>query len=115
MEKIIVSEFSSEYSYNIACERLGYDPKEQMIDCTKGPTSGFKSWIAEIKGTHPTYKFDRKFLRNETYGDGTFGICLKEGTIYNWTAYKKNVFGRLQNGVLEILDEKEVNEILANK
>lgn len=87
-------------------DRLGYDKEEGTITPANAVTGGRRSWIAEITGMHPQYKFNRSFINEET-------VELEEGKIYSWTGYEGNVFGRLVNNNLELLESEDVEVLVA--
>lgn len=79
-------------------------------------------WIAEIIGMHPTYRFERKFVKpQKDYSDGNSkgsrGVMLyfvvEEGRLYeiskrtSWKGSSRYFF-RIENGREEKLTEQEV-------
>lgn len=71
-------------------------------------------WVAEIVGTHPTYKLDRKFIEADE-DDGYLKTWeIEEGKVYcicPSTKYKEQYFVKLENGILNELTKKEVEEM----
>ena len=79
-------------------------------------------WIAEITGMHPTYRFERRFVKGQKdysagNSKGSRGVMLyfvvEEGRPYEVskrTSWKGNsrYFFRVRNGLEEILTEDEV-------
>lgn len=81
-------------------ERMGYDKENNTITPEK--------WIAEITGTHPVYKLDRKFI------NGQKTVKLENDKIYNWVGYKgENHFGKIVDGKLQLLAKEEVLELVS--
>ena len=73
------------------------------------------AWVAEIVGTHPTYKLDRKFIyANED--DGSFKTWeIKENVIYcicPSTKYKDQYFVKLENNELNEYTQAEIIEMV---
>jgi hypothetical protein len=82
------------------------------------------SWVAEIAGTDPKYKYNRKFLRyNKDYSrsnsKGSRGVyaeyILESGKIYDVKEFKGRYFCTVNNnGDIIKLSESEVREWLKN-
>lgn len=73
------------------------------------------AWVAEIVGTHPTYKLDRKFIEEDDKGAGWKAWDLEENKIYciNPNANKKDqYFVKLENGELNELTKLQVEEMV---
>ncbi|WP_243096374.1 hypothetical protein [Streptococcus dysgalactiae] len=71
-------------------------------------------WVAEIVGTHPTYKLDRKFIEADE-DDGYLKTWeIEEGKVYcicPSTKYKDQYFVKLEKGTINELTKKEVEEM----
>lgn len=77
-----------------------------------GGSRNHKSWVAEITGTHPKWKFDRKFIveieddyRNNTY-------VLNNG-IYNICDAGEQSFVEIINGEVTEIEMEEVKGLVA--
>ncbi|ABN10836.1 TPA: hypothetical protein VNQ84_000408 [Streptococcus pyogenes] len=72
------------------------------------------AWVAEIVGTHPTYKLDRKFIEADE-DDGYLKTWeIEEGKVYcicPSTKYKDQYFVKLEKGTINELTKKEVEEM----
>lgn len=71
-------------------------------------------WVAEITGTHPTYKLDRKFIEADEDNGTVKTWKIEEGKIYcicPSTKYKDQYFVKLENGELNELTKHQVEEI----
>lgn len=72
-------------------------------------------WVAEIVGTHPVYKLDRKFINEDESGAGWKAWNLEENKIYciNPSANKKDqYFVVLVDGTLNELTKGQVEEMV---
>lgn len=67
-----------------------------------------KAWVAEVVGTHPTYKLDRKFIDEDDKGAGWKAWDLKENKIYCVCETKDQYFVTLKNEELKELTKAEV-------
>lgn len=74
-----------------------------------------EAWVAEIVGTHPTYKLDRKFIDEDDKGAGWKAWDLEEGKIYCLCEAKEQYFVTLKNGELNELTKKQVEELVEEK
>lgn len=78
---------------------------------TSSGSRNHKSWVAEIVGTHPKWKFDRKFVNpSDDSWDKTF--MLGNG-VYNVCDGGTQSFIKVENGNKIELSVDEVEEIFA--
>lgn len=70
-----------------------------------------KAWVAEIVGTHPTYKLDRKFIDADESGAGWKAWNLEENKIYCVCESKTQYFVKVENEALVELTKNEVEEM----
>lgn len=69
------------------------------------PNRKQKTWVARIVGTHPVYKFERKFVNPEGWGSTEWR--LEEGT-YEFCENGKRYFVRIADGEVTRIDASEV-------
>lgn len=67
-----------------------------------------RAWVAEVVGTHPIYKLNRKFIDEDDNGIGWKAWNLEENKIYCVCETKEQYFVTLKNGELNELTKKEV-------
>jgi len=79
-------------------------PKYVTIELRE-PNRKQKTWVAKIVGTHPVYKFDRKFVNSVNYGEYTWE--LEEG-IYDICENGNRYFIRVAGGDFRRIDASEV-------
>ncbi|QGH03525.1 hypothetical protein [Streptococcus dysgalactiae] len=70
-----------------------------------------RAWVAEIVGTHPKYKLDRKFIDADENGAGWVAWNLEEEKIYCICESKEQYFVKVENETLVELTKKEVEEM----
>lgn len=71
-------------------------------------TKKYRTWLAAITGTHPTFKLDRKFLNPDTtdsWGDKIF--YLTDG-FYESNDCKRRHFIQVVNGIVTRVEKEEV-------
>lgn len=69
-----------------------------------------KSWVAKIVGSHPRWKYERKFLKaggEHSNGFGGYVFSLEEG-IYEVCDAGYRYFAKVKNGELFEVEEHEV-------
>lgn len=71
----------------------------------RAPNRKSKTWVAAIVGTHPVFKFERKFINPDVYGEHTW--TLKDG-IYDVCENGKRYFIRVANGDWGRIDARDV-------
>lgn len=72
------------------------------------------AWVAEIVGTHPVYKLDRKFIDEDESGAGWKAWNLEENKIYCInpnTSKKEQLFVTVENEELIELSKEQVEEM----
>lgn len=72
------------------------------------------AWVAEIVGTHPVYKLDRKFIDEDESGAGWKAWNLEENKIYcinTNTSKKEQLFVTVENEELIELSKEQVEEM----
>lgn len=75
----------------------------------------YKSWVAEIVGTHAKFKFERSFI-NKFRGvelETNKVYTLEEGKVYNVNNVNTRYYATVRNGRLVELNESEVMELVA--
>lgn len=70
-----------------------------------------RAWVAEIVGTHPKYKLDRKFIDADESGAGWAAWDLEEDKIYCICETKEQHFVKVENETLVELTKNEVEEM----
>lgn len=74
----------------------------------------YKSWVAEIVGTHAKFKFERNFV-NEFQGielETNKIYTLEEGKVYDVNNVNDRYYATVRNGQLVELNEGEVMELV---
>ncbi|CRR08301.1 TPA: hypothetical protein SVB51_001866 [Streptococcus equi subsp. equi] len=87
-------------------ENVVVDGKLMLATSNRQP-----AWAAEIVGTHPIYKLNRKFIDADDKGPGWKAWDLEEGKIYCIFEYSQH-FVKVENETLVELTKKEVEEIV---
>ena len=76
------------------------------------------AWVAEIVGTHPVYKLDRKFVDAKEDDGAVKTWEIEENKIYcicPSTKTKEQYFVKLENGVLNEFTKSEIEEMVKQK
>ncbi|MBO2943599.1 hypothetical protein JJQ72_06355 [Paenibacillus sp. F411] len=87
-------------------------PKYTEVEL-KADTRKHRTWMAQIVGTHPTFKLDRKFLNEDgtdEFGDKIFR--LKDGA-YEFNNGNRRGFFLIQNGMKVSVTQNEINSYIA--
>lgn len=87
--------------------------KEMVKITTTSGSRKYKSWVAEIVGTHPQWKFDRKFIEPAREGWTEKEYELNEGKVYEVCNAGEREFVKVENGKVEYLGQDEVTAIFA--
>jgi hypothetical protein len=74
------------------------------------PNRKQKTWVAEIVGTHPVYKFERKFVNPVSFGETVWELA--EG-IYEVCENGRRYFIQVANGDYRAIDVKDVAAAVA--
>lgn len=85
---------------------------QKAVITTSSGSRNHKSWVAEITGTHPRWKFNREFIvaDNETWMEKTF--TLTDG-IYEVCDAGDRDFIEVVNGQVNYIDYTDVMEQVA--
>lgn len=114
----------------IGANTFGGSPKEYFVEALKqawrnikaaarraefrlaADTRRFRTWIAEIVGKHPVYKFERNFLREDDTDEyGYKEFVLNEG-VYEWNNGNRRQFIQVANGKIIEIDASDVMDTL---
>jgi len=79
-------------------------PKYVTVELRE-PNRKQKTWVAKIVGTHPVYKFERRFVKSDSYGEYTW--TLTDG-IYDICENGTRHFIRVAGGDFRRIDASEV-------
>lgn len=79
---------------------------------TKAGSRNHKSWVAKITGTHPRWKFERTFVK-EDHSDWVDKVFTLTDGIYNVCDAGDKRFVKVENGQIENIQEYEVLEMIA--
>lgn len=88
--------------------------KEVTVELVSGSRK-YKSWVAEIVGTHAKFKFERQFI-NKFKGvelETNKIYTLEEGKVYDVNNVNSRYYATVRNGQLVELNESEVMELVA--
>lgn len=80
-------------------------PKKAQIDLP-GDRRNSRTWIAQIVGKHPQFKFERKFMQHDDideYGDKIF--YLTDG-VYEFQNHQRRGYFIIENGVETFVEYK---------
>lgn len=72
-----------------------------------------KTWVAEITGKHPQFKFNREFLEEVDYDGANRFWKLAEGRVYEVCDGGNRYFAKVKNGEVIEINGYEVSEIFA--
>lgn len=87
-------------------------PQTVKLTTTSGSRK-HKSWVAEIVGTHPQWKFDRNFLDAVEEGWMDKEFELKEGKVYEVCDAGSRKFVKVETGKINEIEEYEVKAMVA--
>lgn len=79
-------------------------PKYATLEL-RAPNRKSKTWVAAIVGTHPVFKFERKFINPDVYGEYTW--TLEDG-IYDVCENGRRYFIRVANGDYKRIESSEI-------
>lgn len=79
---------------------------------TSAGSRNHKSWVAKITGTHPRWKFDREFVKEDDYNMSEKYFTLNNG-IYNVCDAGEKSFIKVENGKIVEIEEFEAKEMVA--
>lgn len=100
-------------SLKIAWEEIKV-PTSVTVELVSGSRK-YKSWVAEIVGTHAKFKFERNFV-NKFQGvelETNKIYTLEEGKVYDVNNVNYRYYATVRNGQLVELNEGEVMELVA--
>jgi len=99
--------------YLSAALKMAWEESRKVTLTTTPGSRKHKSWIAEIAGTHPKWKLDRKFIDavDENMMDKTFE--LENGKVYEVCDAGDREFIQVANGEIEYLEYAEVTAMVA--
>nr|WP_150959376.1 hypothetical protein [Aneurinibacillus sp. XH2] len=83
---------------------------------TSSGSRNHKSWVAEITGKHPKFKFNREFLEVYNEISSLFGgkeWKLLEGKVYEVCDGGNRYFAKVENGEVIEINGYEVSEMFA--
>ncbi len=83
-----------------------------MIETLSGSRK-HKTWVAEITGTHPQYKFNRKFIDAWDEWSGGKEFKLFTGKYYEICDGGDRTFVKVKDGVVERISAGELAEYFA--
>src|SRR5690625_2296264 len=88
--------------------KIAWEESRRVTIKKKEGSRNHKSWCAEIVGTHPRWKFERKFIESEPtqYREKVF--VLEEGKIYEVCDGGYREFVTVVNGEIVYLNSKDV-------
>lgn len=90
------------------------EPATVTVELVSGSRK-YKSWVAEIVGTHTKFKFERNFI-NKFVGEELMTnkiYTLEEGKIYDVNNVNTRYYATVRAGQLVELNESEVMELVA--
>ncbi|QQE75239.1 hypothetical protein [Brevibacillus composti] len=79
-------------------------PKYVTVELRE-PNRKQKTWVAKIVGTHPVYKFERKFINSIAWGETTWELAAG---VYEICENGKRYFIRVANGDYHRIEANEV-------
>lgn len=88
------------------------ETKTATVKTTSGSKRN-KSWVAAITGTHPQYKFNRKFVEAAYENDYEGKIFELKNGIYEVCNAGDRDFIQVLNGEVEYLENEEVTGLVA--
>ena len=87
-------------------------PKKATVNTTFGSKRN-KSWIAEITGSHPRWKFNREFVSAVEENEWSGKVFELENGIYEVCDAGDREFVKVENGEIEYLEYAEVTAMVA--
>lgn len=75
-------------------------------------TKKYRTWLAVIKGTHPVYKLDREFVRQDDTDQWGEKVFRLPNGYYESNNGKRRVFFRALDGLVIELDKQEVYDAM---
>lgn len=109
-----VSEYLSE-ALKMAWEMVGKNikrvSKKVRIAISAG-SRNHKSWVAQITGTHPTYKLNRSFVDSVDHNMSERHFDLMDG-VYEVCDAGSRQFIQISKGNVEVVEYSEVMELVA--
>lgn len=100
----------SEY-LSVALKMAWAEVKKAELTTTAG-SRNHKSWVAKITGTHPRFKFNREFVKEDDYNMSEKYFTLDNG-IYNVCDAGEKTFIQVENGSIVEIEEYEAKEMVA--